>query len=166
MIFDSHYPKSAAFNCPVSMLIPSHCRAYSLATLRSFTCAAALVRSRHCTRLLDLPRLISSTSLLIRSDLTTAQKCSRSSLDRTDDYRCTMRKMTMKTTHKARCHSLALQAHSLAPLCSLRSRVQLRSFTRSRAHREEVFVYEMNASISNHFNPQCDDGCAYLLAHS
>ena len=29
---------------------------------------------------------------------------------------------------------------------------------RSRAHGKEVFVYEMNASISYHFNPQCKGG--------
>ena len=64
-------------------------------------------------------------------------------------------------------HLLALLNHSLAPHCSLLSRAPLRSFTRSRAHRKEVLVYEMNAPISNHFNPQCDDSwCAYLLAQS
>ena len=56
------------------------------------------------------------------------------------------------------------KASSLAPHCLLRSRA--RSLTFSRAHGNEVFVYEMNVSISNHFNPQCYDGCAYLLAHS
>ena len=51
--------------------------------------------------------------------------------------------------------SLAPLTHSLAPHCSLRSRASPRSFvrshrslTRSRAHGKEVYVFEMNASIS------------------
>ena len=39
-------------------------------------------------------------------------------------------------------------AHSFAPLRSF-----ARSLTRSRAHGKEVFVYEVNASISYSFNP-------------
>ena len=59
-------------------------------------------------------------------------------------------------------HSFARAAHSFACsalLASLASSATLiRSFARSltyfEAHEEEVFVYELNVSISYHFNPQ------------
>ena len=67
--------------------------------------------------------------------------------------------------------SLTPHTHSLSPHCSLRSRAPLRSFvrslarpfTRSRAHGKEVFVYELNASISCSFNPLwAAHLCAYV----
>ena len=59
----------------------------------------------------------------------------------------------MKSTRRGRSLSLAPLTHSLAPHCSLRSRAPLiRSLTRSRAQGKEVHVFEMNASISHHFN--------------
>ena len=50
-------------------------------------------------------------------------------------------------------HSLAPLTYLLAPHCSLCSRASLRSLTRSRAHGKEVYVFEVNASISYSFNP-------------
>ena len=51
--------------------------------------------------------------------------------------------------------SFARIAHLLALHCSLRSRDPLRSLTRSRAYGKDIFVYELNASISYNFNSQC-----------
>ena len=45
----------------------------------------------------------------------------------------------------------ALLAHSAALIRSF-----ARSFTHCRAHRKDIFVYKMNASISYRFNPLCD----------
>ena len=50
-------------------------------------------------------------------------------------------------------------AHPLAPLTHLRSAAVIRSLarsvTRARAHGKEVSIFELNASISYHFDPQC-----------
>ena len=56
-----------------------------------------------------------------------------------------------RTAHSFACSALlASLARSAALIRSL-----ARSLTRSRAHGKAVFVYEMNASISSHFNPLC-----------
>ena len=59
--------------------------------------------------------------------------------------------------------SLALHTHSPSPHCSLRSLAPLRSFVRSLArslphsgvHGKEIYIDELNASISYSFNPPC-----------
>ena len=74
--------------------------------------------------------------------------------------RCTKGRMTIKSTYSTGpltpsfARSLALLTHSLAPHCRLRSRALLaRSLSHSGAHGIELFIYDLNASISDSFNP-------------
>ena len=72
-------------------------------------------------------------------------------------YQSTTGKMTMKLTRRVLGHSLIRSHRSLIRLLRCAhslARSLARSLTRFQAHGKEVFVYEMNASISYDFYPQ------------
>ena len=147
----------------LTRLLALHCLLYSRAPLRSF--ARSLARS--------LVLSSSESSFVYEMNASISYKfippCTAPSpsaspppLPLPGRHHCTHGRNGMKLTQSAGpfahplARSLALLTHLLALHASLaRFAALIRSLTRSGAHGKEIYVHEMNASISYIFNPLC-----------